>query len=338
MNGAAERLSRWLADNVGLEGAVLERRLGGGNANVTELVRHDSGKVVLRRPPDAAISASAANGVRREYHMLRALAGRARVPTPLGFCDDQTIIGQPFIVVEHVEGVAISTELPPAYDRHASTVNRIGEELVDAIGAVHALDWRELGLQPPSGDGSYVRRQIERWMRTRETDAVRDLPLLATVGRWLLARCPPSPALAVMHGDYHLDNTLFRRDEPRLAAIIDWELATVGDPCADLGLLLAFWGDRPVAAIGFPFVQQATRGIPGVVSRNVLADRWSRTSGIAIADLDFYMAFALWRLAAIVEGAYALHRRGLVADQYSRNLEHDVPNLLAEAARIAGVD
>jgi aminoglycoside phosphotransferase (APT) family kinase protein len=337
MSGATAGLARWFEQSLGMEGAVVERRLGGGNSNITELVTHSRGKVVLRRPPDAAISSSAANGVRREYRVLSALAGRARVPAPIAFCEDAAILGQPFLVVEYVEGVAISTELPSGYPRDGDTLTRIGEELIDAIGAIHALDCRDLGLEMPRSEATYVSRQIERWMRARETDAVRDLPLLATIGRWLLAHCPPVAPVALIHGDFHLDNSLFQRDAPRLAAIIDWELATIGDPLADLGLALAFWGPRPVEKIGFSFVQQVTRDVPGVVSRESLAERWSKATGIPADDLDYYRVFALWRLAAIVEGAFVLYRKGLVADAYSRNLEHDVPSLLAEAAQIAGL-
>ena len=330
-------MARWFEETLGLEGAVVERRLGGGNSNVTELVRHSRGQVVLRRPPDAAISASAANGVRREYRTLRALAGRARVPAPIGFCEDPSILGQPFLVVEFVDGVAMSTELPADYPRDAATLNRIGEELIDAIAAIHALDWRDLALEAPQGNMDYVSRQVERWMRARQADSVRDLSLIGETGRWLLAHRPAAAPVALIHGDFHLDNTLFRRDVPVLAAIIDWELATIGDPLADLGLALAFWGPRPVETVGFSFVQQVTRGMPDLASRESLAERWSIATGIPVDRLDYYRVFALWRLAVIVEGAFVLHHKGLVADSYARNLEHDVPNLLAEAAQIAGL-
>ncbi len=331
------RLARWLAEHLGLEDAEAVRRLGGGNSNVTQLIRHRGGQVVLRRPPDSAISASAANGVRREHRMLQALAGRARVPRPLGFCDDTSVVGQPFAVVEFVDGVAITTELPAAYSRDAATLNRVGEELVDSIAAVHALDWRALGLEGPSDPAAYVRKQVERWLKVRAEDPVRELPLVEEVGRWLLARLPAAPRATVMHGDFHLDNTLFRRDAPALAAIIDWELSTIGDPLTDLALMLAFWGPREVDPPGFAFVQQVTRDVPGLVTREALAERWSKATGIDAAELDYYMVFALWRLGSIVEGAYALFRRGQVADAYSRNLEHDVPALLTEAALRAGL-
>jgi aminoglycoside phosphotransferase (APT) family kinase protein len=334
---ADARLAAWLADHVGLDDAVPGRRLGGGNSNVTQLITHRGGQAVLRRPPDNAISASAANGVRREHRMLQALAGHARVPRPLGFCDDASIIGQPFLVVEFVDGVAITAELPGAYARDAATLDRIGEELVDGIATVHSLDWRVLGLEGPADPAAYVRKQVERWLKVRSEDAVRELPLVEEIGRWLLARLPAAPRAAVMHGDFHLDNTLFRRDAPALAAIIDWELATIGDPLSDLGLLLAFWGPRQVDPPGFSFVQAVTRGVPGLVTREALAARWSRATGIDAGGLDYYLVFAFWRLASIVEGAYVLYRRGLVADAYSRNLEHDVPALLLESALRAGL-
>ena len=334
---ADARLAAWLATNLGLEDAAPGRRLGGGNSNVTQLVTHREGQVVLRRPPDNAISVSAANGVRREHRMLQALAGRARVPRPIGFCDDASVIGQPFLIVEFVDGVAITTELPDAYARDAATLNRIGEELVDGIAAVHSLDWRALGLDGPQNPSAYVQKQVERWLKVRAEDSVRELPLVREVGRWLLDRLPAAPRAAVMHGDFHLDNTLFRRDAPTLAAIIDWELATVGDPLSDLGLMLAFWGPREVDPPGFSFVQAVTRGMPGLVTREALAARWSRATGIDAGEIDYYLVFAFWRLASIVEGAYVLYRKGVVADAYSRNLEHDVPALLLEAALRAGL-
>ena len=332
---ATPGLTRWLAEHVGLQQAELGDRLGGGNSNVTQLIRHRDGLAVLRRPPDNAISASAASGVRREYHMLAALHGHVPVPRPLGFCEDPEILGAPFGVVEHVDGVAISTALPPAYPPNAATLQSIGEELIDALATVHTLDWRALGIEPPNAPQDYVAKQIQRWLKARAADAVRDLPLIAEVGSWLETRLPPPPPPAVMHGDYHLDNTLFRRAAPQLAVIIDWELASIGNPYADLALMLAFWGQRSVDPPGFAFVQKVTRDIGDCIDREALARRWSQRTGLALDDFEFYRVFALWRLAVIVEGAYVLFRHGKVADDYSRRLEHNVPALLEEAALIA---
>ncbi len=335
-NGEA-RLLGWLAEHLGLQDPASPRRLSGGNSNLTLCVAHAGGQVVIRRPPENAISASAARGVRREARMLQALAGRARVPRLLAFCEDASVIGQPFAVVQHVAGHAISTALPPSYPPGAGTLDRLGEELVDAIAEVHTLDPCELGLEVGDGASQYVVRQVERWRDLRAAQSVRELPLVGSLADWLLSRLPPSPRLAVMHGDYHLDNTLCHPQQPALSAIIDWELSTVGNPLADVALMLAFWGERKVDAPGFGFVQAVSRGLHGLVTREALALRWSRATGIPVDDLDYYLVFALWRLASIVEGAYVLYRQGKVHDDYSRNLERDVPSLLEEAAMIAGL-
>ncbi len=333
-----EKLIEWIGQSLGLKDVRLGRRLSGGNSNITQLVEHCEGRVIVRRPPDNAISSSAANGVRREYAMLAAVCDSVRVPKPLAICEDPEVIGQPFIVVDFVDGVSITTSLPSAYEVSPETLNSIGVQLIDGIAAVHTLDWRALPLRQPSAPPQdYVIRQIERWVAVRRKDAVRELPLVEELANWLNARVPKTRATGVLHGDFHLDNTLFVTDRPVLSAIIDWELATIGDPMADIGLMLAFWGERLVDSPGFSFVQAVSRQVQGVVSREQLAARWADATGLAADDLGFYMVFALWRLAAIVEGAFVLCRRGFVHDDYSRGLENDVPALLEEAAVIAGL-
>lgn len=333
-----EKLVEWIGESLGLEDVRLGRRLSGGNSNITQLLEHREGRVIVRRPPDNAISSSAANGVRREYAMLTAVCDSVRVPKPLAICEDSEVMGQPFIVVDFVDGVSITTSLPSAYEVSVETLNSIGVQLIDGIAAAHILEWRTLPLRRPSAPPQdYVIRQIERWVAVRRKDTARELPLMEELAKWLNARVPKTRAIGVLHGDFHLDNTLFAPDRPVLAAIIDWELATIGDPMADVGLMLAFWGERLVDSPGFSFVQAVSRQVPGVVSREQLAARWADATGYIADDLEFYMVFALWRLAVIVEGAFVLYRRGLVHDDYSRGLESDVPALLEEAAMIAGV-
>ena len=138
----------------------------------------------------------------------------------------------------------------------------------------------------------------------------------------------------MVHGDYHLDNTLCRRDRPELAAVIDWELSSIGDPLTDLGLLLMFWGPRATDPPGFPHVQAVSRR-EGTLSRRELAARWARATGRSLDHIDYYLCFAFWRLAAIVEGAYELYTQGKVNSDYARGLAQDVPALLAEAEAAA---
>jgi aminoglycoside phosphotransferase (APT) family kinase protein len=324
-----------MRDELGLADARIVQRLSGGNSNVTELLQHAGGQLIIRRAPQNAISDSASKGIAREYQMLRALKGKAPVPDVLGFCADSSILGGAFIVMQSVDGVSMTKTLPADYADTTATLNRIGEELIDGLAAIHNVDWASLELNRPAPPPDYLKLQIERWMKTRAASPVRDLPLIQELGGALLKDLPPAPRSCVVHGDFHLDNTLFRRNEPRLAAVIDWELASIGDPLADVGLMLAFWGPRFVDPPGFDFVQKVTCR-PGLISRLELAQRWSRATGIDIgagaARLNYYCAYSLWRLAAIVEGAYALQVQGQVDSDYSRGLEHTVPRLLEEAA------
>lgn len=174
---------------------------------------------------------------------------------------------------------------------------------------------------------------MRRWLDLRNSQAVRDLPLLQEVGAWLLGNLPEDGAPAIIHCDFHLDNCLSATDRPEVRAVIDWEMATLGNPLIDLGLCLFFWKRDPKAALGFSFVQ-AISNHPDAPDRSELADAWSQASGRDHSGLDWYMVFASWRLAAIVEGAWQLHVEGKVASEYSRRLEFDVPNLLREVVAL----
>ena len=330
-------LGEWMAANTGLTGARVDRALSGGNANLTLQLATDSGPVVLRTPPENAISPKAHRGIEREARVLRALDGRVRAPRVLGWCEDIAVIGRPFLLVSHVDGVAITDTLPESYPDTADSVNALGEQLVDELAAIHRLPWREAGLEGFGNPDNFLDRQITRWRDVRAQASVRDLPLVESLGEWLTRQQPESTSATLVHGDYHLDNTLSRPDRPELAAVIDWELATIGDPLTDLGLLLMFWGPRRLAPPGFPHVQAITRR-EGVLTRRELANRWSEATGESLARLDYYLCFAFWRLAAIVEGAYQLYVEGKVDTDYARGLEQTVPALLAEAEAAAAGD
>jgi len=331
MNSASDypRLGPWISENLGRSGAHVTRELSGGNSNVTLLVDSDQGPLVLRTPPADTISPTAHRGVEREFKVMAALQGHAPVPRVLGWCGDSEVMGRPFALIEFIDGLSITSELPAGYDGIAA-VNQLGIQLTDALAAIASAPWPELGLDRFGNPDNFLRRQIERWMGLRATSAARELPQLQALGQWLLDKLPAQSPVGIVHGDFHLDNTLCSPRQPELLAVIDWEMATIGDPLTDLGLFLMFWGPRAVEPPGFAHVQAVSRGA-GVISRRELAGRWSRATGIAIDQLDFYMCFAFWRLAAIVEGAYELFVAGKVDSAYARGLEYDVPALLEEA-------
>ncbi len=327
-------LAAWIAAEVGMPGARVARALSGGNANLTLLLETDSGPLVLRTPPENTISATAHRGIEREATVLRAIQGHVKAPKVMGWCEDPAVIGRPFLLVSHVNGVAITDTLPPAYRDTAASVNRLGEDLVDELAAIHRAPWRDIGLESFGNPDNFLRRQITRWQAVRAEAPVRELPLLQELADWLLANLPAEGPVGLVHGDYHLDNTLSHPDRPGLAAVIDWELATIGDPLADLGLFLMFWGPRDLDPPGFQHIQAVSRR-DGIISRRALAERWGTATGYPLNNLDYYLCFAFWRLAAIVEGAYALYRQGKVDSAYARGLEYDVPALLAEAEAAA---
>ena len=327
-------LAAWIAAEAGMPGARVVRALSGGNANLTLLLETDSGPLVLRTPPENAISATSHRGIEREATVLRAIQGHVKAPQVMGWCDDPEVIGRPFLLVSHVNGIAITDTLPAAYPDTAASVNRLGEDLVDELAAIHRAPWRDIGLEKFGNPENFLRRQITRWQSVRAEAPVRELPLLQELADWLLQNLPADGPVGLVHGDYHLDNTLSYPDRPGLAAVIDWELATIGDPLADLGLFLMFWGPRDLDPPGFRHIQAVSRR-SGIISRRALAERWGNATGYSLGNLDFYLCFAFWRLAAIVEGAYALYRQGKVDSAYARGLEYDVPALLAEAQAAA---
>ena len=203
--------------------------------------------------------------------------------------------------------------------------------MIRGLALVHKADVRGRLPEKFGHAEGFVGRQVARWLDQRHTHKVRELPLLDEIARWLLDHQPECAHASLIHCDFHLDNCLVKRTQPRLVGILDWEMATLGDPLIDLGLCLFFWKRDPAQPLGFGHVQSLTNR-DDVMSAEALADLWSDLTGFDHGSLTYYKVFAAWRLAAIVEGAYILHRQGQDDRPYARNLEHDVPNLLREAA------
>jgi aminoglycoside phosphotransferase (APT) family kinase protein len=329
-----DRVRAWLEREAGIRAPFRARRVGGGNSNATYLLEAGERRLVLRRPPAAAISGTA-HSMEREHRILRALAGTpVPVPRPVAYCADPDVTGAPFLVMEHVAGVSLTDQLPDDYGSGPDAVRRLGEQMIDALAALHSIDYERLGLADFGRPEGFLERQVSRWSRQYESYAVRDLPRFGDLAKWLEANRPPAGPAGVLHGDFHLDNCLFSPHEPRLLAVIDWEMATVGDPLIDVGLALAFWGRRPLEACAMPRIQGVTR-VDGAPTREELAARYAARSGRSVRHLRYYMSLAFWKLAAIVEGAYAQLLDGQLDSEYARGLAEDVPRLLEEAWRFA---
>jgi aminoglycoside phosphotransferase (APT) family kinase protein len=303
--------------------------LGDGHSNVTYALRRGGADLVIRRPPRGPLPPSA-HDVLREARVLRALEGRAPVPRVLAVCEDPAVIGAPFYVMERVEGEVVADTVPPALDAEAAR-RRMGEELVDALVALHDADWRAAGLEGFGRPDGYLERQLKRFGGLWERNRTRELPAVERVGRWLGDHLPASPPATIVHGDYRLGNVSYAAGEPvRLVAIFDWEMSTIGDPLADLGYLATFWVDRDDPPAGI-FERQALTRAPGWLTRAELIARYEDRSGRSMTDVRWYEVLALWKIIVFMEGNYRRALAGSVDDPYLTSFGEAIAGLAERA-------
>jgi aminoglycoside phosphotransferase (APT) family kinase protein len=254
------------------------------------------------------------------------------VPPVLVACDDESVLGVPFYLMEEVRGTVITSTIPPGLDDPAQR-RRICEELVDRLAEVHAVDWLACGLEGYGRPSGYLERQLRRFTGLWEHNKTRELAVVEEVRAWLEANMPASPDSTIVHGDYRLGNVMVADDAPaRVVAIFDWELSTIGDPLADLGYFTVTWaqaGDPDDSS--FASLSAATRR-EGFMTREELIARYERQSGRSMSALNWYQALALWKAAVFMEGNYKRFTMGASDDQYLAAFDRGVP-MLAEKAR-----
>jgi len=314
-------------------GPIAAEPVGDGHSNVTYLVRREGREVVVRRPPRPPLPPSA-HDVVREARLLRAIQGTAaRVPEVLAVCDDESVIGAPFYVMERIRGEVITKEVPAALDTPQER-RRIGEQLIDALVEIHGVDWEACleGFGRPSG---YLERQVRRFAGLWEHSRTRDVEAVERVGAWLAEHIPESGPATIVHGDFRLGNTMFAADAPaRLCAVFDWEMATIGDPLADIGYMCATWseaGDPPAGRFELGRVTRA-EGFP---TRAELIARYEERSGREVRDLRWYTTLALWKSVVFMEGNYRRAIEGRTDDPYLKSFGQGVPELAARAEAVA---
>ena len=311
---------------LGAHGDLTAQPIGDGHSNVTFLL---STGVVLRRPPRGPLPPSA-HDVLREARLLSALApADVRSPRVLAVCDDLSVIGAPFYVMERVPGEAITDTLPSELSTPAEC-ERIADELIDALVELHGADWTALGLDGFGKPTGYLERQIRRFGGLWEHNRTRKIPDLDEVGRWLGANLPQSSTATIVHGDYRLGNCMYTTDAPaRLTAILDWEMATIGDPLADIGYMMIHWVQAGDAENRFT-LHSVTRQ-PGFPSRAEVVSRYEQRSGRSVSDLDWYVAMALFKAAVFMEGNYKRAVAGSTDDPYLKTFGDGVVELAARA-------
>ncbi|MBV8955872.1 MAG: phosphotransferase family protein [Solirubrobacterales bacterium] len=303
--------------------------IGDGHSNVTFALSTD---VILRRPPRGPLPPSA-HDVLREARLLTALEPTVvRTPNVLAVCAEESVIGAPFYVMEKVEGDVVTAALPEPLDNPPERA-RIADELIDALVELHAVDWRTIGLEGFGKPSGYLERQLRRFTGLWEHNRTRELPQVEEVGRWLEANLPQSPPATIVHGDYRLGNTMLAHGAPaRVLAIFDWEMATIGDPLADLGYLMVHWieaGD-PVGR----FSLQNVTSLPGFPSRKEMIARYEERSGRSMTALDWYVTLALWKAVVFMEGNYKRAISGSTDDPYLKDFGEGVVEIAGRALEV----
>ena len=304
----AGNVTAWLVEHVA--GAVAPFRfeiIAGGHSNLTYLVlAADGRRLVLRRPPLGHVLASA-HDMGREHRIIAALQDSGvPVPPALGFCDDVEVNGAPFYVMGYVDGIVVRDR---AIAEHALTPagrERASRSLVDTMAAIHAVDLDASGLADLAKHEDYIARQLRRWYGQWNLQKTRELSLVDEVHDALAGMIPPQGPATIVHGDYRLDNTIVS-EAGDVQAVLDWEICTLGDPLADVGLLEVYW-------TGPDDDQSAWAGrsttAPGFWNRDRIAARYAEVSGRDVSGLDFYVAFGFWKLACVLEGVYARYVGG----------------------------
>jgi aminoglycoside phosphotransferase (APT) family kinase protein len=318
-------------DEAGIgSGPIDAAPIGGGHSNVIFEIARAGARVVLRRPPRPPLAPSAHDVLREANILGRLHAAGVRVPKVLAQCEDPAVIGMPFFVMEHVDGVVISEHVPTAFAGARDRL-RIGYEAVDALAELHAVDLSSAGMDDFGRRTGYLERQLRRFNGIWDTQRTREIPEIVQVHDWLVRHLPESGPATVVHGDYRLGNLVYGHTGPvQMLAVLDWEMATLGDPRADIGYLCATWAERGDGENPMSKLSAATR-LPGFPSRDEVRERYARMSGRDLEGLDWYEVLALWKCAIFLESSYRRHVDGTTDDAYFVRLDLGVP-MLADLA------
>jgi aminoglycoside phosphotransferase (APT) family kinase protein len=305
-----EPLQRFFDGALGGTVEITATPLAGGGSCEAFAIDRGAEHWVLRRAPRHANVASA-HDVLREYKILDAIKDEAvAIARPIIACADPNVFGAPFFVMRRIDGSAILSHVPEQWATTPDSHGRALEELIDALVAIHAVDWRACGLGDLAHTGEYLPHQITRWLGQLASYESRELPTAMRIAEWLEAHRPADQPSALCHGDYKLDNLLFAPESPpRLAAVVDWEMAGIGDPLVDLAWALIFH-PGPDGTIHLGTTKDPKFAVEALPDRRQLVERYAVKSGRETASIGWYDVFARWKLAIALEGSYAKFLRG----------------------------
>jgi len=330
----APRLEAYLQQHLPhLAGPLVIEQFPHGHSNLTYLLRAGTTELVLRRPPFGN-QVQTAHDMSREYRVLSKLSAVfPEAPQPYLFCDDSSVLGATFYVMERRSGLILRKSLPPGLSLAPETARHLGQSLIETLVRLHAIDYQAAGLADLGKPAGYVARQVTGWISRYATARTDDVPAMNEVARWLTEHMPPESGTAVIHNDYKYDNLVLDPADPtRIVAVLDWEMATLGDPLMDLGTTLGYWveaGDpEPLkrAAVG-------PTTLPGNLSRRELVQRYEQSADREVPSPLFYYCFGLFKIAVIIQQIYSRLVRGHTHDPRFARLNEVVAVLSRQAER-----
>ncbi len=311
----SRKLEEFLAKELAeLSGSLAVEQFPSGFSNLTYLLRAGDSQWVLRRPPFGA-DIKTAHDMEREYRILSRLVRLyPKVPTPLLYCDDTAVLGAPFYLMECLEGVILRATSPAETAPSADTMAGIARSFVDTLVELHAVDYRAAGLGDLGKPRGYVRRQIEGWTERYREARTDELPALERAAAWLAEHRPAEAGAALIHNDFKYDNLILHPEElTRVVAVLDWEMATLGDPLMDLGTSLGYWVD-PDDPPSLRALRLSPTTLPGNLTRRELVETYARSSGLQLDDVVFYYVYGLFKVAVIIQQIYSRYCRGDTQD------------------------
>ena len=331
-----EKLADYLRRELNLGGEMAVTQFPGGHSNLTYDLRFGDFELVLRRPPFGPVPPRA-HDMAREYRVLAAVHPHFPLaPRPYLLCEDASVIGSLFYVMERRRGIVIRTDEPPSFNEELR--RRVSGSMIDTLAELHAIDVAAHGLDALGKPAGFVARQIRGWTERWQGSKTGDVPDMEWLGRWLLQgleeeRIPNDPPRATLvHGDYKLDNVMLDESEPsKLAGVFDWEMSAIGDPLVDLGIILCYW----VHAAGDHDAIPSVTKRPGWFTRGEIIERYASASGIDVANIALYEVFAVFKLAVVIQQIYARFVRGQTDDPRFEPLGARVIDLARIARRLA---
>lgn len=324
-------LTAYLQDKVpGFTDAPEIRQFPGGYSNLTFELRSGPRHYVLRMPPRGAAIRSA-HDMGREYRVLQQLKPHfPLVPSVILYCEDVSVIGRPFYLMEKISGIILRNKVPEGLELSPNQMRSISTGAISLLADLHRVDIQSSGLAALGKPEGYVKRQVEGWIGRYEAARTDPLPDMETAADWMRAHMPPDNPACFIHNDFKYDNLVLDPGHPeRIIGVLDWEMATIGDPLMDLGTTLAYWGEAGDGPVLKPF---NLTWLPGNLGRQEVVDVYAKRRGIAQPDMLFYFVFGSYKVAVIVQQIYARYRKGLTSDPRFEHLHHVVQACARQAA------